>query len=285
MPGHFGAVNYRKLFTPFLPGTEIKLPLSAHCFFVYRYLIMVRTLIVDDELNCIEMLELMLGRYCPELQVLRTISNPLEAPAAILDLNPDLIFLDIEMPGMTGFDLLEKIKGIAQPDVIFTTAHNEYAIKAFKYAAVDYLLKPVDALELKAAVLRSLENRRQAPGRLDVLVGNYKNSTQAPILALASQEGYLYVRIEDIVRCEADGAYTKFFLTNGEMVIVSHTMRHYEDILTENNFFRVHDKHIVNLRFVKKYLKEDAQVLLSDGARVDVSRRRKDDFLKRMNTT
>lgn len=244
---------------------------------------MLRTIIIDDESNCIEMLEIMLARYCPEVQVLRTISNPLEAPAAVLDLNPELIFLDIEMPGLTGFDVLEKIKGVAHADVIFTTAHNEYAIKAFKYAAVDYLLKPVDAIELKAAVLRCVENRQFGQNRLDVLVGNHKNTTQTPTLALASQEGYVFVKIEEIVRCEADGAYTKFFLDTGEMVIVSHTMRHYEDILVENNFFRVHDKHIVNLNFVKRYLREDAQLLLSDGTRVDVSRRRKDDFLKRMS--
>lgn len=246
---------------------------------------MLRTIIIDDEPNCIETLGLMLGRYCPEVQVLHTFSNPLDAPAAILDQAPDLLFLDIEMPGMTGFDLLEKVKSMAQPDVIFTTAHNEYAIKAFKYAAIDYLLKPVDAFDLKAAVERCIARRRtaHAENRIGVLIDNHKKAAQPPTLTLATQEGYIFVKIDDIVRCEADGAYTKIYLVGGEMIIVSQTMRHYEDILTENNFFRIHDKHIVNLRFVKKYIKEDGQVLLRDGTRVDVSRRRKDDFLKRMS--
>lgn len=247
---------------------------------------MLRTIIIDDEPNSSEMLGLMLQRYCPDVQVLSVVHNPLEAPAMILDSNPDLLFLDIEMPGMSGFDLLEKIKSVVHPDVIFTTAHNAYAIKAFKYAAVDYLLKPVEAVELKAAVQRCAERRaatQQSSNRLDVLVGNHKNGAQAPVLALVSQEGYVFVKVADVIRCEADGAYTKFYLASRETVVVSHTMRHYEDLLTDNNCFRVHDKHIVNLQYVKKYLKEDAQVLLSDGSRVDVSRRRKDDFLKRMS--
>lgn len=246
---------------------------------------MLRTIIIDDEPNCIEMLGLMLGRYCPEVQVLHTFSNPLDAPAAILDQSPDLLFLDIEMPGMSGFDLLEKVKSMAQPDVIFTTAHNEYAIKAFKYAAIDYLLKPVDAFDLKAAVERCIARRltAHAANRIGVLIDNHQRPAQSPTLTLATLEGYIFVKVDDIARCEADGAYTKIFLAGGEMIIVSQTMRHYEDILLENNFFRIHDKHIVNLRFVKKYVREDGQVLLLDGTRVDVSRRRKDDFLKRMS--
>lgn len=246
---------------------------------------MLRTIIIDDDPNCIELLSIMLSRYCPQVQVLQTFTNPKEAPEAILEQSPDLLFLDIEMPGMTGFDLLDKIKSIRRTDVIFTTAHDEYAFKAFKYAAIDYLRKPVDAFELKDAVERCILRTQtaHAVNRIGVLMDNHHKISASPTLTLATQEGYIFVKVEDIMRCEADGAYTKIYLVNGEMVIVSHTMRHYEDILDDNHFFRIHDKHIVNLRFVKKYIKEDGQVLLTNGVRVDVSRRRKDAFLVRMS--
>lgn len=245
---------------------------------------MLRAIIIDDEPNCIETLGIMLERHCPEVEVLQTFTNPLEAPEAILQLSPDLLFLDIEMPGMTGFDLLEKVKSMAEPAVIFTTAHNEYANKAFKYAAIDYLLKPVDAFDLKAAVERFKVARlkKDAGHRMEVLMANHNRVNPSPILSFAMQDCYEFVNVDDIIRCEADGAYTKFFVAGGEMFIVSRTMGYYEDILTENNFFRVHDKHIVNKYFIKKYIKEDGQILLTDGTLVDVSRRRKDGFLKWM---
>lgn len=246
---------------------------------------MLRTILIDDEPGCLDTLDILLRRYCPELNILARYSNPRQGLAAVIEHRPDLLLLDIEMPEISGFDILEKIRGIASPEVIFTTAHNDYAVKAFKYAAVDYLLKPVDALELQAAVSRCVEKRPNGFGQrhlIDLLLRNHLGA-ETPTLALPTQEGFVYVKPDDILRCEADGGYTRFYLPGKETVLVSRTLGDYEDILTDHRCYRVHDKHIVNLRFVKKYLKGDGgQVVLSDNSVVDVSRRRKEGFLKKM---
>lgn len=248
---------------------------------------MLRTILIDDETGSLETLAQIVRRYCPEVELLGQFSAPFQGLDAVLSLEPELLLLDIEMPELSGFDILERIKGFVAPDIIFTTAHNEYAIKAFKYAALDFLLKPVDALELKAAVQRCQQQtaeRRQQKKLLDVLLHNHQtNGHSPPTLALPTQDGYIFIQPADVLRCEANGGYTKFHLQGKETVLVSRTLGDYEAILNDHHCYRVHDKHIVNLRFVKKYLKGDGgQVVLADNSVVDVSRRRKDDFLKRM---
>lgn len=248
---------------------------------------MLQTILIDDEPGSLETLKRLLRRYCPDVEILGQFSDPHGGLKAVLELAPDLILLDIEMPELSGFDILERIKGIVAPDIIFITAHNEYAIKAFKYAAVDFLLKPVDALELKAAVQRcqqQTDERHQQKKLLELLLQNHRSNGHGSLmLALPTQEGYVFIKPDDILRCEADGGYTKFYLQGKETVLVSRTLGDYEDILSDHRCYRVHDKYIVNLRFVKKYVKGDGgQVVLTDNSTVEVSRRRKEGFLKRM---
>lgn len=247
---------------------------------------MQRAILIDDEITCLETLELLVRRYCPDVEIAGQYNDPQKGLEAILEHNPQLLLLDIEMPQISGFDILEKIRGLAAPNIIFTTAHNEYALKAFKYAAVDFLLKPVDALELRAAVERCKQQAavQQNQILLDLLLKNHQNqATETPTLALPTHDGFIFINPDDILRCEADGGYTKFYLHGKETVLVSRTLGDYEDILSDHRCCRVHDKSIVNLRYVKKYLRGDGgQVVLVDNSVVDVSRRRKDAFLKHM---
>lgn len=245
-----------------------------------------RTILLDDDQGALETLKLTLQKYCPDVEILGYYTDVHIAIEAILASNPDLLLMDIEMPSLSGFDIVERIRGMAMPEVIFITAYNEYALKAFKYAAVDFLLKPVDALELKAAIARCQQKRlsQQSFVLLNVLLQNYQAQAEAlPTLVLPTQEGYIFIKPNDIIRCEAQGSYTQFFLQNNEKIMVSRTMHSYEDILAEHNCFRVHDKHIVNLKHVKKFIKKDGgQVIMSDGSEVNVSRRRKEAFLLKM---
>ena len=247
---------------------------------------MLSAILIDDEITCLETLELMVRRYCPDVEIMGKYNDPGKGLDAILEHNPQLLLLDIEMPQISGFDILEKIRGVAYPNIIFTTAHNEYALRAFKYAAVDFLLKPVDALELRAAVERCKQQTavQQNQMLLDLLLKNHQSqATETPTLALPTHEGFIFINPDDILRCEADGGYTKFYLHGKETVLVSRTLGDYEEVLSDHRCYRVHDKNIVNLRYVRKYLKGDGgQVVLTDNSVVDVSRRRKEGFLERM---
>jgi two-component system LytT family response regulator len=247
---------------------------------------MLRTILIDDEPGSLATLEQLVRRFCPEVDIIGLYNNPHEGVENIVTLAPDLLLLDIEMPELSGFDILEKIRGIVSPKIVFTTAHNEYAVKAFKYAALHFLHKPVDGAELREAIERckQQEYAQQNHALLDLLLNNHRNhATDSPTLALPTQDGYVFVKPNEIVRCEADGGYTKFYLKGKETVIVSHTLGNYEDILADYRCYRVHDKHIVNLNFVKKYLRGDGgTVVLADNSVVEVSRRRREGFLKKM---
>jgi two-component system LytT family response regulator len=247
---------------------------------------MLRTILIDDEPGSLATLEQLVRHFCPEVEIVGAFNDPRRGLEAILAQMPDLLLLDIEMPELSGFDILEKIRGTVSPKVVFTTAHNEYALKAFKYAALHFLQKPVGAAELREAVERCKQqaSAQQNQMLLDLLLNNHRNhATEPPTLALPTQEGYVFVKPDDIVRCEADGGYTKFYLQGRETVLVSHTLGEFEDILADHRCYRVHDKHIVNLRFVKKYVRgDDGAVVLADNSVVEVSRRRREGFLKKM---
>jgi two-component system LytT family response regulator len=248
---------------------------------------MLRALIVEDEPNSQELLKELVEQFCEEVKVVAIAGNVAQALAALKEHTPDLLFLDIELPDGDGFQVLEKAEN-TEFDVIFTTAYDQYAIRAFKFSATDYLLKPVDIEELQEAVNRVRENRKEAGqpagGQIESLLRNIRN-IQQPFkrIVLPTSNGFTVVDPEDILRCESDRNYTFIFLTDGRRILVSRTIKEYEEMLEDHNFFRIHQSHLINLKYLKNYTRgRGGYVELTDGSVLDVSARRKADFLRRL---
>ncbi|GAB3497099.1 LytTR family DNA-binding domain-containing protein [Spirosoma knui] len=249
-----------------------------------------RAVIIDDETNARQALSNLLQLLCPDVVICGEAKNVDLGIALIHEQRPNLIFLDIQMPGKTGFDLLSSFPK-ADFGVIFTTAYQEYAIRAFRFSAIDYLLKPIDPDELQSAIgkfktrllpvdqqqLKILQEHIDEPQHTG-LKQRTPNANQR--LALPTAEGIHFVQMADIIQCESLGSYTKFHLTTSKPIVVSRLLKEYEEILDHYYFFRVHQSNIVNLEHIKRYVKGDGgQVWLSDNSEVEVSRRRKEDFL------
>jgi two-component system LytT family response regulator len=239
---------------------------------------MIKALIIDDELVAANVLRMMLERHIPEISDLRIATQGNEAIALLQTFAPQLVFLDIVMPELNGFQLLGKMQG-HQFEVIFTTAYNEYAIQAIRFSALDYLLKPIDAEELKEAIRRykeKLSHKAQAAELINNLQQNLQAQQQSHFkLAIPGQEGAIFFSPAEIIRCEGDSNYTWFHLTDNRKHLSSKTIKEYEEILTQHNFLRIHKSHLVNKSFIQNYLNEGA-VILSNKQRLPVSRQRKD---------
>lgn len=244
---------------------------------------MIRTIVIEDEPVSRDMLTLMLARYKDDIEIIDTCSNPTDGIESILKHEPDLVFLDIQMPKMTGFDMLKKINPI-NFEVIFTTAFDQYAINAIRVSALDYLLKPVDDEDLAIAIDKCKERLKTKSPQMQFenLFNNLTNKNPLDkTIALSASDGISFVKMSEILRVEANGRYAKFYLLNKETILVSKTLGDFEEILSANQFFRIHDSAIVNLNHVKKYVRGDGgTVVLSDNTELDVARRRKDDFVK-----
>ncbi len=247
---------------------------------------MITAVIVEDETKSREVLETLVKNYCPEVQVIDTADSVTKGVALIRKVNPNLVFLDIEMADGSGFDLLEQLP---EPsfDVIFTTASDQHALRAIKYSAIDYLLKPIDGDELKTAVekIQKKQSGNDNLENLKFLLQNFrKPSEQYTKITLPTGNAYEIVNVKDIIRCEADGSYTSFFLESKKRLLVSASLKHYEDLLPENDFIRVHHHHLININHVVRYLKTDGgYAVMSDGSQIEISRRKKDAFLQRLN--
>lgn len=246
---------------------------------------MIRAVLIDDEPKNTAILEKILAEFCPEVIVSGKADNSRSGYELIQRENPDLVFLDIEMPYGNAFDLLDKLKPI-NFEVIFVTAFDNYMLKAFKYSALDYLLKPVDIEELKAAVDRTIARKKTAPidvRQLELLLNSLKNP-RMPIekVALPSSQGLEFHDIQGITRCEAQRGYTFIFLQGGQKIVSTRNIKEYEDMLPETLFFRIHNSHLVNLNFVSKYHKgRGGQIEMTDGTVLEVATRRKDELLAR----
>ena len=236
--------------------------------------------IVEDEEIPRDTLTTLLARYCPNVNIVSTAETVVEGARAARAHQPDIMFLDVELEDGDCFELLDDLKG-ERPNIIITTAHSHYAIPAIKRSALDYLLKPILVSELKAAVAkaaRSAPQRRERP----------KSAEPAPerrfgSIALPTFDGYELVDAESIIRLEAQGNYTAVYLGEPEPLIVCKLIQHYEDLLRNDFFVRVHKAHLVNLRHVKKYIRgQGGYAVLSDGSTVDVSIRRREAFLERL---
>jgi two-component system LytT family response regulator len=245
----------------------------------------IRAIIVDDELGARESLFKMLEKSCKQVQVLARVDSMATAFEAITLYKPDLVFLDIEMPNGNAFDLLEKFKEI-DFNIIFTTAYDHYAIKAIKFSAVDYILKPIDPEELVQAVKRLEEKigqNQSLNSQFKTLLSNVRPDNKLKKVGIPDGDGLVFIKLTDIIRCDSDGNYTYFILTNGKKIIVSRTLGEYEQMFADDNFFRVHRSHLINLEHVKKYIRgEGGYVVMTDNSQVEVSRRNKNDFLEKL---
>lgn len=245
---------------------------------------MIKAVIVDDEPYSCESLATLLERYCPGVKVADICYSGPDALIAIKEQQPQIVFLDIEMPKMNGFELLEKLPEI-NFEIIFTTSYDQYAIKAIRFSALDYLLKPVDREELQKAVQKVMQKQnQQLPQQLELLLQKInKPTTGIQKIALPTMEGLQMVAIDSIISCASDSNYTIFLLKNKEKLIASRTLKDIEELLTEYSFIRVHHSYIVNLSEVNKYIKgEGGYLIMSDNSNIDVSRSRKEMLLKKL---
>src|SRR6476660_4901277 len=246
---------------------------------------MITATIVDDEPNCCEALATLLERYCPDVKVLDICYSAVSALQSIQEHKPKILFLDTEMPQMTGFELLQQLPEI-NFELLFTTSYDQYAIKAIRFSALDYLLKPIDREELQKAV-QKVAQRLAHPlsQQIEILLKKlHQPAGTMSKIALPRMEGLQMVPLDSIISCASDGNYTIFFLKNNKKIIASRILKEIEEMLEDHNFTRVHNSYIVNINEIEKYIKgEGGYLIMSDGSSVDVSRSRKDALLKKLS--
>lgn len=246
----------------------------------------IRSIIIDDELNNVANLRSIIDTYCPGIEVIATANNAADGVEVIKSNQPDLVFLDIQMPSGSGFDVLRAFKAV-HFEVIFITAYDQYGIQAIKFSALDYLLKPIDINEFKVAIDKAKEkisSKRQNHSIENLLEYIKTGQRESPKIALPTLSEIRYIKVNNIVRCEAENNYTTFYLNNGEQILVCKTLKEYNELLHPHRFIRPHQSHLVNLSFVKSYLKEDGgTLLLTDQTKVPISRQNKDKIKAELN--
>lgn len=247
----------------------------------------ITTLLVDDEPGSLATLEQLIQMYCPSIRVIGKAMNPIEAAAQIESLQPQLVFLDIEMPYGNAFDMLDKMKEISF-EIIFVTAYNNYALKAFRYAAADYLLKPLNIDELVEAVNRITDriNSQRVDGRIAALIENLNNKSEKfSKIILPVNDGFLVEDVDQIMYLNAEGSYTTIHLASNKKVMVSKLLKEFEDMLPVVDFCRIHHSTIININYVKKFYKgRGGEVEMANGEMMLISTRKKSDFLSRFKS-
>jgi len=244
---------------------------------------MIKAILVDDEMHCLDTLEIILKEYCPDVQIIDKCTSAKTALEVIQKNQPDLVFLDIEMPFMNGFEMLEQFDHITFA-IVFTTSYDQYAIKAIRFSALDYLLKPIDPKELINAV-HKIQKQKQLPSaeQFEILFSRMQHKESAfRKMAVPTSDGFELIVAENILRCEADDNYTYIYLTDKKKITVCRTLKDVEEQLRDFSYFiRVHHSWIVNMNEVTKYVRgEGGYLIMSDGATVSVSRSRKEALLK-----
>lgn len=244
---------------------------------------MLTAIIIDDETNSRYALRQKITKHCNNVMIIADCENGEEGIEKIETQKPDIIFLDIEMPRMNGFTMLQQIKN-KNFEVIFITAYDHYAIKAIKFSALDYLLKPVEVEDLKAAVEKVTQKRKQMDGnkRVELLVQNFlEEKTAHQRIAISSMEGLQFVTTDDIIYLEANSNYTSFYLADNRKITATKTLKDFEEILPASMFIRIHHSYIINKNGIEKYIKgEGGQVVMKNGVTLDVARRKKEEFMK-----
>jgi two-component system, LytTR family, response regulator len=246
---------------------------------------MITATVVDDEPDCCESLVMLLERYCPEVKILDICYSAETALQSIKEHEPQILFLDIEMPFMNGFEMLERL-GALNFKLIFTTSYDQYAIKAIRFSALDYLLKPIDREELQKAVQKSVQSNSHAlPQQLDLLLQKFRNPS-IPItkIAIPTMEGFQLLAADSIISCESQSNYTCLFLKDKRKIIASRNLKDIEETLEDYAFIRIHNSYLVNINEVEKYIRgEGGYLIMSDGSTINVSRSRKDLLLKKLS--
>ena len=245
---------------------------------------MIKAIIIDDETDCCETIAELLQTHCPEVTVTGIYHNGAEALPAILQHQPDLVFLDVEMPKMNGFEMLEQLTQV-NFDIIFTTSYDQYALKAIRFSAIDYLLKPIDRNELQKAVQKIMQrSQRTISKQVEILMQRiHQPAKSISKIALPTMEGLQMLPVDSIISCESDGNYTTLLLKTRQKLVVSTSLKEMEEVLEDYSFVRVHRSYLVNLNEVEKYVKgEGGYLVMSDGSSVDVSRNKKEILLKKL---
>jgi two-component system LytT family response regulator len=235
--------------------------------------------IIDDEQHCTDRIRFLLQSYIPHAHITCFTTVP-EAIKGIEEQRPDIVFLDVHLNDETGFDVLSAVS-YRNFNLIFTTAYEQYAIRAFKLSAIDYLLKPVDQEDFENAMQKALKKieQEQLYDRIDVLLSHLSSENLPRKISIPSKEGYTFLDIADIIRCEADVNYTHIFLSDGKKYTVSKSLKYFEELLSQQNFFRIHNSHLINIAYVKTY-DRGGYVILSNHTKLEVSIRRKEEFFK-----
>ena len=241
-----------------------------------------KAILVDDELNSLQNLQLKIQEFCPEIRVVAQTQRPEDAILLIQQHKPDVIFLDIEMPRMSGFKMLEQISEL-DFEIIFITAYNHYAINAIRISAFDYLVKPVSIRDLQQTVewLGHFAQKKSGE-RAEILKRNLANPrTQDDQIAIPTNDGLEFLQIRQIIRIESSSNYSKLILLNGQQLLVTRQLKDFEELLGDYRFYRIHHSHLINLSYIAKYVRGDGgQVTMRNGDIIDVSRRKKEVFLK-----
>jgi len=243
-----------------------------------------KAVIIDDEPDAVQFINAIISDHCPELDVAGTAHSVVEGYDVINKTRPDLVFLDVEMPQGNGFDLLRMFPS-KNFEVVFITAYNHYAIDAIRFSALDYILKPVSIREFIQAVRRFLDKKetsRDSMGSFSALFENLKHQPPKR-LVISTLDGSEYLDTPEIIRIEAEGSYSRFYLTSNRKIIVSRPLKEFHEMLANHNFFRPHNSHLINLGFVRKYLRNDCSIGLTDGSQVPLSRSKKNIFIEIMN--
>lgn len=243
---------------------------------------MIKAVIIDDEKNALEVLEMQLHQFCKEVSVIATCNGGKEGVKAIKEMQPDLVFLDIEMPHINGFDVLDQTKNLNYK-VIFTTAYDQFAIKAFKFSAIDYLLKPIDIVDLQNAVEKAQKEslNQNLEDKIKLLVEQYYPQKNRQKVALPVGNMLEFFDVDEIIRVESDSNYSHIFLANQKKITLSKTLKDVEENIKGEPFFRIHQSHLINTNHVEKAVKgENAYVMMRDGTTITVSRNRKEEFFE-----
>lgn len=247
---------------------------------------MIKAIIIDDEAHCIRLLKSLLAEYGRDrIELLGSFQTVEQGITAIYNLHPDLIFLDVQMNGQTGFDLLKQIKEI-NFEVIFTTAYEKYAVQAFKFSAIDYLLKPIDSDDLINALDKVFQkiSKDEISLKLEALFHNLKNINGPKKISVPTLDGLVFLEIMDIIRIQSHSNYTTIYLKDHQKLTVAKTLKEYENLLSDYNFYRVHNSHLINVAHIKKYNKgKGGIILMSDQSEIEVSSRKKEEFLKKLS--
>lgn len=245
---------------------------------------MIRSIIIDDEQHCVRALLSDLQHHCPSIELAEACYSAKEGIMAIRKFNPDLVFLDVEMPWMNGFEMLE-VLGAVNFSIIFTTAHGEFAAKAFRISAVDYLLKPIAADDLKAAVQKVKKKMDEGSSieHISNLLRNMHQPSAEHKIALPQREGYEFIDVSSIVYCQAEGAYTKIFIAGKKPMLISRTLGDVEELLPPEIFQRIHHSTLVNVTYISQFLRTDGgYVVLKNGEKLSVSKAKKEMLMARL---